>query len=356
MADQDKAVLVTWSNLILDPENPRLPLSAANSSQQNIFKYIVEEENPTELAQSMLETGFFMHEQLLVGKPKDGKHVVLEGNRRLTALMIIHNAFPDIASAEILGLEVTKEHRDALQNIPCVVIADPATIHAYIGFRHVGGIKPWSPEAKARFVVAEVDRLAKKGAKEPFKEVGRTIGSNALGVRNSYVALRALIVARDTFGVLVEPVLLNRFGVWMRCLNVPGILEYIGLDEIPKTYEEVGPALEDMDPDGLNEVIADLTESRDKPAILEDSRDASDYGQILQNPLALETLRGTRQIELAKLVIDDNLIGKIEKISKQCELLIPQVEKATIDAPLTEAVDLLVVRAKRLQLTVAAKA
>lgn len=229
---------IQWDALQLDPYNPRLPEKLQGSDEEQIFSFLVENENAIELAQSMVETGFFQHEPLLVAPKANDKHIVLEGNRRLTALMLIHNALPQVATAESLGLSVTQDQRARLLQIPCLEISDPNSIKAYVGYRHVSGVKPWSPEAKARFVVAEVDRHHVLGTPDPFKEVGRAIGSNALGVRNSYVALRSLVVARETFGVSVDFVLLHRFGVWMRCLNVPGVLKHIGLVEIPKKYED----------------------------------------------------------------------------------------------------------------------
>lgn len=80
----------------LDKENPRLPEDMLNESQPNIIEYLVSNFNVLDIAKSIAENGFFINELPIV--VKKGRHfIVIEGNRRLTALKLLRN--PELAPA-----------------------------------------------------------------------------------------------------------------------------------------------------------------------------------------------------------------------------------------------------------------
>ena len=81
-------------NIRLDKQNPRLPEDMLNESQTAILHYLVNEFKVRELAKSIAKNGFFINEIPIVAK--EGRHfVVVEGNRRITALKLLRN--PDLA-------------------------------------------------------------------------------------------------------------------------------------------------------------------------------------------------------------------------------------------------------------------
>ena len=125
--------------------------------------------------------------------------------------MILHK-LPVADEHHFLGIDPSTEQLDGLTGIPCFLIPHRDQVHTYIGFRHIGGIKTWPPEAKARYILTEVKRLADRGSADPFRELGRGVGSNAQGVRNPYLAIRILIYAREKFGLDVAYVQESRFG------------------------------------------------------------------------------------------------------------------------------------------------
>lgn len=78
----------------LDKQNPRLPEDMLNESQRSIIHYMIEEFKILEIAKSIAKNGFFINELPIVAK--EGKYfVVVEGNRRITALKLLRN--PDLA-------------------------------------------------------------------------------------------------------------------------------------------------------------------------------------------------------------------------------------------------------------------
>ena len=293
-------------DLGLDDENPRLPESLRGKLQSEILAFLKREGVLEEIAQSYLDNGFFQHEPLLVvqGNRRE-PYTVVEGNRRLAALKILHEA-PEADGLHFIGIDPSTEQLERLREIPCFIVSSREEVHAYIGFKHIGGLKTWPPEAKARYLLAEVGRLVKENVRDPFRELGRRVGSNAQGVRNPYLAIRILLHAREEFGLNVGYVQDLRFGVWLRCMNSADIRTYIGLDQA-RTYDEIETALNGVDQDKLGEVLSDLEsgKGRGARAVLADSRDVTVYGRALRDERAHKVLRSTRDLSLARQIVEE---------------------------------------------------
>ena len=231
--DTRQSIVISVQKLRLDPENPRLPEHLHGADQEELLKYLHANAALGELATSFVDNGFFVHEPLIVSQPDEtGTHSVLEGNRRLAALTILLQ----LDVAETLGLafsldpQPTPEQISELRGAPCFVVEHPEDVHRFLGFRHIGGIKTWSAEAKARYLLAEVRRAHEQNPeKNPFTAVGRAVGSNAQGVRNPYIAMSILIRGREQFGIDISSDSASyRFGVWNRAMNSPDLRNYIG--------------------------------------------------------------------------------------------------------------------------------
>ena len=301
---------IAVGNLLLDGDNPRLPERLHGGSQSELLDFLREQGALEELAQSYLDNGFFQHEPLIVLPTEEGKEfTVVEGNRRLAALKILHQA-PEAGDIPFVGIDPTLAQLEKLEEIPCFPISDRDEIHAYIGFKHIGGLKTWPSEAKARYLIAEVRKLAERGIADPFRELGRQVGSNAQGVRNPYLAIRILLHAREEFGLDVTYVQDHRFGVWLRCMNSADIRTYIGLSKA-RTYREIEDALKGIQGDKLGEVLGDLRSAGGRArAVLADSRDVTAYGRVLANERAQTALRKTGDLSLAKQIVEELGLGE----------------------------------------------
>lgn len=340
--------------LALDPENPRLPEELQGAPQAQIWEYLYDEAVLSELEESMLENGFFQHEPLIVLPPGDGgQRIVVEGNRRLAALMHLHGL--PVAQGRPLAFEPTDDQLARLAEVPCFEVADRQEVSKFLGFRHIGGMKPWEPEAKARYLSKAVDEAHAAGEQHPFREVGRQVGSNAQGVRNSYVALATLRYARDEGGVDIGPVMRERFTVWLRCMNSAAIKAYIGLGPT-STYEQVHSALVGLDLNKTAEVIGDLTPpAGGGKAVVADSRDVTQYGMVLSEPRAREILRQYDDFELARSVIlHQSLAKRVDDITRRVQAVKEEVERAELSAEddLVAAVDTLQKTARLLKASV----
>ncbi len=151
-------------DLRLDSENPRLPAALQGASQEDLAVDLDLGFEAFTVAESIASHGFFASEPL-IAIPSDaeaGAWIVVEGNRRLTALLGLANTairsqfsgserWDGLAQRANLTLDTT---------IPVVVVDSRSTVVPIIGFRHISGILSWTPFAQARYVAKLVDEVA----------------------------------------------------------------------------------------------------------------------------------------------------------------------------------------------------
>ena len=348
---------VPVGQLLLDPDNPRLPEELQGSSQAKILEYLRANAVLEELARSYLNNGFFPHEHLIV-TPHNGSFVVLEGNRRLAAVKVLLEDDDALEAGLRFELDepTTNEALASLTDLPVFVVPDRSAVRKYLGFRHIGGIKTWSAEAKARYLAAEVELV--KELDNPFLDVARRVGSNVQGVRHAYIAISILRYAGEEFGIETSAIQHRRFGVWVRAMNSPDLRNYIGLGD-PRSYGEVRADLEDLDKAKLVEVLGDLApaEGRTKP-LLADSRDVTVYAQALQNEQAHKALREYGDLELVRQIVEEaGLAARLRNLTQAIELAVAEVTRARdLEADVAEAASGLATVAKSLDAVAKSKA
>lgn len=323
--------------LRLDAENPRLPERVRGRPQSEILRFLYENGVLEEIAQSYMDHGFFRHEPLIVTREIGQSYTVIEGNRRLATLKVLRGA-PEADDLNLL-VESFPGRLEQLAEVPCFVVSSRDEIRAYVGFRHIGGIKTWEPEAKARYVLGEVARLVEHNSPDPFRALGRRIGSNTQGVRNSYLAIRILLYAREELGLNVSDLQDNRFGVWLRCMNSADIRRHIGLDQA-RTYEEIENAVNYIDGQRFAEVVEDLRNRPGKRSVLGDSRNITTYGRVLASEHAHKTLRQTNDLSLARRVVEDvDTASRTWRLVDEVKLLMDAIPGAGITDDLLAATE-----------------
>lgn len=317
-----RPVDLTIEELRLDPDNPRVP-ETIGRSQRDLLSYSYENGALAELAESFLDNGYFAPERLIVRQDADG-YVVIEGNRRLATLMILHQ-MPAAEGMRLTDDPVTDEQLTRLRAIPCLVLDAHERVEPYLAYRHIGGLKTWSPEAKARFIKRLVGEVVAEGVTDVFRVVGRRVGSNALGVRTPFLALAVLESGRSDHSVDTRYVQYSRFGVWVRCMNSTDIRSFIGLGD-PRTYDEVVSAVQAVDGSALVELIGDLTPSPGRKAVLQDSRDVTDYGRVLVDERAHSALRKYDNLDVARQIVNQEALPeRVGRISADLDLIMEEV-------------------------------
>jgi len=149
-------------SLDLDLENPRITLA---SDQRDAMQKILNEQKfrLINLAESIAAKGLNPMDRLLVLRsPRQGKFIVIEGNRRLLAVKLLKNpslitdlimpeAFKKRLQKAALTFDVTK-----VEPVDCYEVDDRAQGNDWVRQRHTGadagrGIVDWSSIASSRF-------------------------------------------------------------------------------------------------------------------------------------------------------------------------------------------------------------
>lgn len=111
------------------------------------------------LAEHILENGLNPTDIILVC-PHQNQWLVLEGNRRVTALKLVNE--PDLVPAQFAKLKRDFQKLNAildnsiLESIPCVIIEDKDVANEWIRLKHTGendgaGIVRWDGQQTSRF-------------------------------------------------------------------------------------------------------------------------------------------------------------------------------------------------------------
>jgi len=175
MAGKSVIEEIEVEKLKLDPKNPRLPQSIERD-QLPMLDYIAESTSIEDLMDAIAENDFFPGEPIIV--IPDGKDfIVVEGNRRLAAVMLLHDpGRSSNPSSRMREIAATAKHKP--KKLPVVRRKTREEVIPYLGFRHITGIKEWGPLAKARYMKQLFDLTSE--SEEPnrrYREVARSIGS-----------------------------------------------------------------------------------------------------------------------------------------------------------------------------------
>lgn len=140
------------NNLLLDRENPRLPNTI--DSEVSIIEYMVSTEQILNILEDIANIGLSPIEGVAVLK-EGSSYIVLEGNRRVSALKLLNNPNLLPAYSEKIS-NVLKDCDRKIEEVSCVVFNSRKEAKVWLERKHSGqqggiGTKPWSSEQKTRF-------------------------------------------------------------------------------------------------------------------------------------------------------------------------------------------------------------
>jgi hypothetical protein len=188
------------SDLKLDLFNPRLPKSKQGKDEKTVIEFMLLEAATLELMLAIAENDFFAGELLLVVKDETdkGKYIVIEGNRRLTAVKLLHN--PELTSVKkIATKEIVDNAKFKPTELPCLVFDDKSKILKYLGFRHITGIKSWRLLEKARYLfeLRNSDDFKNLSFLDASREIAKMIGSTSAYVKRLLISFELYKVVED---------------------------------------------------------------------------------------------------------------------------------------------------------------
>lgn len=282
-------------SLNLDPMNPRLGRHrmAKDTPQDRLLEWMLEWKLD-ELAASYLESGgFWSHEPLIVVKEplyrKKSALVVVEGNRRLAALKLLRDSVegdpPSRKWASLVeGFTIPKGLFD---QVPYVLADTRLDVQAFLGFRHVTGIKQWDADEKAGFITQLID-----DSKMTYEQVARKIGSTAPAVRRHYVAYQLLLQIENVVDDFPVEKAEHRFTVLYDALQKQGTQQYLGVDANAAPKAAKNPVKKSKHTQ-LACFSRWLYGTKKTPPLITDTRQISRFGQILESSDAIKYLEST---------------------------------------------------------------
>jgi hypothetical protein len=287
-------------DLWLDPRNPRLGAEKiAQKLDQEALLDEMRDWELEELAESFMESGFWVQESLLVVKEKQEgvvRLVVVEGNRRLAALRYLKRAADGHAVSpkwrDLLGRR--KPAGELFRRIPYLTADDREELDGYLGFRHVSGIKEWEPREKAAFIAKLIDKQ-----KLTYAEVMRRIGSKTETVRRTYIAYRVLEQMRENDEKIDVGRVEKKFSVLFLALRYSHVQEYLGVDldmdvDAARAKHPVPPRRIAS----LANFAVWLFGKGEVEPLVEDSRHVGKFDQVLASAAARTYLENARHPDL----------------------------------------------------------
>lgn len=143
---------VSVASLSLDPLNPRIAEADENLSQRKLIEYLLEYDQVYELAKDIVEKGYFPTEAL-IGVVIEDKKIILEGNRRLTALKLLVNpdSAPQSYKKKFRGLS-DRVDLSLIKKVRVVFAPSREAAAPMILAKHTSTqVKSWSPIMQAKF-------------------------------------------------------------------------------------------------------------------------------------------------------------------------------------------------------------
>lgn len=300
MAISKELQYVHVENLLLDAENPRLGRDKRKQvlSQDDLLKEM-SKWTLDELVDSFAQSGGFWTQDALIAVAQKvdgtpiGKFTVVEGNRRLAAVKLLYDAVrgkDDTPKwlAERLEAYKLPEDDPLFTNLPMFEADQRDDVSAYLGFRHVTGIKEWKPAEKAEFIADLIDR---KGLS--YKEAAKQIGSRSDVVRQNYVAFKMLLQMEEIEGFDWSEVE-NRFSLLFLSIRSSGTRDFLGV-ELAGTEPTKTQPIPTGKKDNAKNFADWLFGSKEKKPVVRDSRNVDRFGEILAEPRAVKYLQETER-------------------------------------------------------------
>ncbi|WP_306133074.1 hypothetical protein [Roseivivax marinus] len=356
MVDEDEAdgtlqrrtVQMRLDDLMLDAENPRFGgVSGGFENQPDVLDHIVRKFGVDDVISSLAINGYFEAEPLVGRQDEpDGPVIVVEGNRRLAACLIIigdQRASRQETRTKQYGEIWAKHGKPTIDPLPCIVFSGKdrrRALLSYLGVRHIASAQPWDSYAKAAWVARVV-----RENDLPLKDVAEMIGDRHQTIQRlleGYYFIQQLI---DEKAFLPENS--NRRGrgsvteypfSWVyTLLGYSSAREFLELgDRAPHSKPVSAARLEDA---GMvvKAMFGDAAKGRN--AAIDDSRQLGELAKALSDEEKVRLLRGGRRLdEIEQLTkpIGERLRDGLAQVRDIQGELIKALSEADLDPELAD--------------------
>jgi hypothetical protein len=307
--------------LNIDFKNPRLAefnLKGANINE--VYKLLWDEMALEEIVISITAHGFFQTEPLLVVR-EQGKRIVIEGNRRLSAVKIIlDNELAKDILPERIRNKITSKLKKELETLPVLELKSREEAWRFIGFKHINGAAKWNSFAKAIYI-ADVHNKYKISLNDIAYQVGDTHNT----VQKLYQGIM-IIEQAEKLKVFDRADIAKRrlyFSHLYTALQYEGFKEHLGISDADAESKSPVPV---KNKNQLGEVLTWLYGSKKRgvdSVIKSQNPDLKNLERILSSKPATAALRSGYTLEQAyefslpsATLFQDNLLATKRNLQK----------------------------------------
>ena len=328
------------SQLEPDRLNPRLPqhIQAEELSEDALYEYMASAYDAVTIAESIARHGYFESEPLIAvparvaypGETRRGaaakRYVVVEGNRRLTALKAL--ADPGFR-ARLTGRRWADiPHQVSLpSDLPVLVVGDRQQVAPILGFRHITGIAAWEPYPQANYIADLVDNQGRS-----FADVADLLRRSETEVRSFYRNFWIGEQARDSFQIPDADRIVDSFGVFTRAMQNPNLRAYIEAPDPAEVTSSYYP-LPDTKKTALSQLMTwlfgkprkagDRDTTRPRPGqVIGDSREVTRFGTVLAAARGRAAIKKGKSLEEAEEALRD----PVEQVRRSLRAAVVAIE------------------------------
>jgi hypothetical protein len=286
---------VAIRQLRLDALNPRLPESHRNGSQTDLAVVLEMGFDAYAVAQSIADNGYFAAEPLVAipSQSEPDTWIVVEGNRRLTALIGL--AFGDTRSefAEPSRWNSVADRASITPDseIPIVVHQNRDDTHVEVARAHVVGKLAWRPYMQAKFIAARVTEG------RSIAEVAELIGITKSKAADLYRD-QAVVVQAQRLGLETSEIE-KAFSLLTVAMGNTKLRDHVGVPLGSRLEPNQDPVPEPKIAE-LRELVAWIFGDEENEPKITDSRQTSQLGNIVSNEVGLAALRSGSSLEESK--------------------------------------------------------
>jgi hypothetical protein len=296
------------------------------------------------VARSIARFGFYPWEALVV-IPAGDKYIVVEGNRRLTALrgLLDETLLGQLDDPEAWRSVAARASGVLPHAVPCVVVQDRQEATPALGYRHISGIKPWEPQMQARFVASLVDRDHRS-----FTEVAELTGQTRQWVQETYSTFKVFETAEEA-GVDITGAS-EAYSLLTVAMSTRELREHIGAD---RSVSEGGDPIASPDPTTLSELFEWVFGSDSAEPVASESREIRNLAKVVAKPAGLAAIREGLSLEEARQKVEDTEYDPLDVVRRdlaRAEQILNRIDLTTIsvDEGISQLVDGIVEQTQRL--------
>lgn len=320
---------VAIGDLDLDPLNPRLPTYVPRD-QPSMLEFLANASSIEELMSAISENDFFQAEAL-IAVPDQGKLIVVEGNRRLTALKLLSGASFEGMSSRIHELQKGAKFKPS--KVPVAIYDTREEVLNYLGNRHIAGVKPWGALAKARYIKQLYETTnSKLDFEKRTRIVAKVIGSRRDFISKSMRAFDIYSVAEkaEFFSIPGVDEKSVKFSLISTAVDYEGVQSFIyGAPDTDEGSVERAP-----NPDRVHELFLWMfAQDKEGKTALGESRNIIKLSRVMLSDEALKSMRSGATVEQAYLLTTgvgedfDALCSQIQRELREANSIVADVEK-----------------------------